>query len=159
MIVRVVAVGRVRDPALRSACDEYAARAGRYMRLEVREVAEARGKFTAAAKLGAEAERLLAAIPGRGHGVALTRAGVSLTSDAFAKRFAGWQQEARDMAFLIGSADGLDPEVLDRCGTHVSLSTMTLPHELARLVLLEQLYRVGTILRGEPYHRGSRYAR
>src|SRR5947209_7585680 len=68
----------------------------------------------------------------------------------------GWPREARDVAFVIGGATGLDPAVFDRCDGRLSLSTWTLPHELARLVLLEQIYRAGTILRGEPYHKGSR---
>lgn len=158
MIVRVVAVGRLRDPAMRAACDDYAARAGRYFRLDVREVAETRGKITAAARLKMEGSKLLSAIPDGAQGVALTRGGVSLSSDAFAKRLHGWRQQARDVALVIGGAEGLDRAVLDRCATHLSLSPLTLPHEMARLVLLEQLYRAGTILKGEPYHRGQRRA-
>ena len=63
-------------------------------------------------------------------------------------------QSAPGVAFVIGGAFGLGPEVVDRSGKRLSLSSMTLPHEMARLFLAEQLYRAGTILRGEPYHKG-----
>ena len=85
----------------------------------------------------------------------MTRAGRSEDSARFAGRVAGWQRAARDVALLIGGAFGLDPAVLGQCDAQLSLSPLTLPHELARLVLLEQLYRAGTILKGEPYHKGS----
>ena len=74
--------------------------------------------------------------------------------------FATWLSEraleARDVSFLVGGAFGLGSGVLKKASHHLSLSPMTLPHEMARLLLFEQLYRAGTILRGEPYHKGSR---
>lgn len=156
MVLRVVAVGRVRDAALREACARYASRAARYFRLEVVEVRDAgRGARDPAAARRAEAAALAAAVPDGSRLVALTRAGRAESSEAFAQRVARWREEARDVALLLGGAFGLDPRLLDRCDDTLSLSALTLPHELARLVLLEQLYRAGTILRGEPYHKGG----
>jgi 23S rRNA (pseudouridine1915-N3)-methyltransferase len=154
MQVHVIAVGRVRDAALRAACDEYLGRARRYLRVEVHEVAAGKGRRPADV-LKAEAERLLAVLPERARGVALTRAGKGMTSAAFAERVGAWRRDARDVALVIGGAAGLDQRVLARCETRLSLSGMTLPHELARVVLLEQLYRACTILNGEPYHKGD----
>jgi 23S rRNA (pseudouridine1915-N3)-methyltransferase len=86
--------------------------------------------------------------------VALTRTGESWTSRDLAELTARWDQEGRDVAFAIGGADALPAEVLARAERRWSLSALTLPHDLARLVVYEQLYRAFTIRRGEPYHRG-----
>ncbi len=155
MIIRLLAVGRVRDAAITAACGEYLARARRYFRLEVREVTgRARGS-SPAERRRAEATALLAALAPGGTTVALTRGGRGDDSARFARRVAGWQQAGRDVTLVVGGAFGLDATILDRSDVALSLSALTLPHELARLVLLEQLYRAGTILKGEPYHKGA----
>lgn len=155
MIVRVVAVGRVRNAAVREACDAYAARIRRYQRLEIREVREAgRRERDAAAARRLEGAALLAAVPPGSHIVALTRGGEARTSEELAGLLNRWREQAHDVAFVLGGAHGLDAALLDRAHLRLTLSHMTLPHELARLVLLEQLYRAMTILRGEPYHKG-----
>lgn len=156
MIVRVVAVGRVRG-VLEDALREYEGRAGRYWRLEVAEVdAGARGRQDADAVRGAEGERILPRLPGGWKVVALTREGRSLSSRELAT-FMGDQALASvpGVAFVLGGAFGLDGPVLARADLRLALSGMTLPHELARVTLSEQLYRAGTILRGEPYHKGA----
>jgi 23S rRNA (pseudouridine1915-N3)-methyltransferase len=140
MRYRVVAVGRLRDAALRAASDEYLGRLRRYARVEEHEVKD-------------EA-RVLGAVPEDARLVALTRTGESWTSRDLAELTARWDQEGRDVAFAIGGADALPAEVLARAERRWSLSALTLPHELARLVVYEQLYRAFTIRRGEPYHRG-----
>jgi len=156
MIVHVAAVGRVRHAGLQAACDDYAGRARRYLKLEVHEVREAgRRAPDAVSTRRLEAERLAATLPTDARLVALTRTGVALTSRAFAERVEGWRADARDVAFLIGGAWGLDPDLIGRSEVQLRLGSFTLPHELARLVLLEQLYRAATILRGEPYHKGD----
>lgn len=155
MTLHLVAVGRVRDPALRAACEEYLGRIRKLWGLEIHEVRSPAGQFPAAERMRREGDLLLAAIPPRALSVALTRTGRSDTSEGFARRFAGWQATTRDVAFVIGGADGLDPRVHQRCEEALSLSSLTLPHELARVVLLEQLYRAGTIERGTPYHKGG----
>jgi 23S rRNA (pseudouridine1915-N3)-methyltransferase len=140
MRYRVVAVGRLRDAALRAASDEYLGRLRRYARVEEHEVKD-------------EA-RVLGAVPEGARLVALTRTGESWTSRDLAELTARWDQEGRDVAFAIGGADALPAEVLARAERRWSLSALTLPHDLARLVVYEQLYRAFTIRRGEPYHRG-----
>jgi len=76
-----------------------------------------------------------------------------MTSEAFARWLQGTRESARDVAFAIGGAYGLSEELRGRARLRLSLAPWTLPHELARLVLAEQLYRAGTIVRGEPYHK------
>jgi 23S rRNA (pseudouridine1915-N3)-methyltransferase len=156
MVVRVVAVGRLRHAGLRALCDEYRRRAERGLRIEVREVAEAgRRGGTPAETRRIEAERLRAAVPAGTRLVALTRAGRALASDDFAALVGRWREEARDVALLLGGAFGLDAGLLARVELRLSLSPFTLPHELARVVLMEQLYRAVSILRGDPYHKGA----
>jgi 23S rRNA (pseudouridine1915-N3)-methyltransferase len=156
MVIRVLAVGRVRHAGLRAACEDYAGRTRRYLTLEVQEVREAgRRAADAATARRLEGERLAASVPAGATVVALTRTGSACTSGAFARRVGRWREEARDVAFLIGGAFGLDPDLIGRSEVRLRLAPFTLPHELARLVLLEQLYRAATILRGEPYHKGD----
>ncbi|HEX9282982.1 MAG TPA: 23S rRNA (pseudouridine(1915)-N(3))-methyltransferase RlmH [Gemmatimonadales bacterium] len=140
MRYRVVAVGRVKDAALRAACDEYLGRLRRYARLEEREVKD-------------EA-RLLEAIPEGSRLVALSEAGEQCTSVQLADWTARWEMDGRDVTFAIGGAEALPAPALERAERVWSLSQLTLPHELARVILYEQLYRAYTIRRGEPYHRG-----
>ena len=157
MVFHILAVGRVRDAALRDACEKYAGRAGRYFKLDIVEVPDsARGQRTGAEARRMEGAALLRKIPAGTTAVALTREGESEDSPGFADRMTRWQRDAHDVYFVIGGAGGLDPAVLERCDGKLSLSRWTLPHELARVVLLEQIYRAGTILRGEPYHKGPR---
>jgi 23S rRNA (pseudouridine1915-N3)-methyltransferase len=155
MVLHLVAVGRVSDPPLRAACEDYLGRIRKMWDLEVHEVRSPAGKFPPQERLRREGERLLAAIPEHALSVALTRTGRSESSEGLARRLAGWQAATRDVAFVIGGADGLDRPVHQRCEASLSLSALTLPHELARLVLLEQIYRAGTIRRGTPYHKGG----
>jgi len=155
MTLHVVAVGRVRDAALRAACNEYLVRLRRQGGVTVHEVADAgRAGATPAVARRIEAERVRAACPPRAYLVALTRAGRDRTSEQLAEQVGRWRGSPRDVAVLIGGAWGLADSLLAEADATLSLSALTLPHELARLVLLEQLYRAGTILRGEPYHKG-----
>ncbi len=156
MVLYLVAVGRVRDAAFTAACDEYIARIRRTQRLELKEVREAgRRARDASTVLRLEADALLAAIPEGSRPFALTRGGRGYTSEQFARQLRAWQHDARDIALIIGGAHGLDQRVLDRTEGTLSLSQLTMPHELVRVVLTEQLYRALTIMRGEPYHKGS----
>ena len=141
MRYQVVAVGRMKDAALRAACDEYLDRLRHYAKVEEREVKD-------------EA-RILGAIPEGSRLVALSRQGEECTSVQLAEWTARWEVDGRDITVAIGGADALPGDVLRGAERVWSLSRLTLPHELARLVLYEQLYRAYTIRRGEPYHRGS----
>lgn len=156
MIVRVVAVGRVRG-ALDEAVRHYEGRAGRYWRLEVDEVeAGAKGRSEPRLVREAEARRIVPRLPAPGTVVALTRDGNPLSSRELADLLQGEALASTgEVAFVLGGAFGLDAAVLSRARLRLSLSPMTLPHELARVVLAEQLYRAGTIQRGEPYHKGA----
>jgi 23S rRNA (pseudouridine1915-N3)-methyltransferase len=87
--------------------------------------------------------------------VALDERGTALSSPEFARRLSGWTFDTRDLAFLIGGADGLTPELCDRAEARISFGPMVWPHMLARVMLAEQLYRAASILAGSPYHRGG----
>jgi 23S rRNA (pseudouridine1915-N3)-methyltransferase len=100
-----------------------------------------------------EGRRLRDRIPSAAAIVACDPGGVLLTSAQFAQWSQEWRERAQDVAFCIGGAHGLSDAVLSAAVLRLSLSKLTFPHELARLVLVEQLYRAGTILRGEPYHK------
>lgn len=157
MKVRILVVGPVRGP-LAAAVSEYEARAGRYWRMEVTEVAAgARGRNPPAERVRAEeARRLLARIEPGAELWALTRSGKGTSSRRLARDLeARAVRSVTEVVFVIGGAFGLDDSVLERAVRRLSVSPLTLPHEMARLVLAEQLYRAGTILRNEPYHKGA----
>lgn len=157
MRVAVVAVGRVRG-ALEASVSDYEERARRYWKLEVVEVeAGAPGRDASAERVKeAEAERIVARLPGSFTVIALTRTGKGMSSRELAAMLESEAvRSSPGVVFLLGGAYGLSPGVLERSHRRVSLSPLTLPHEMARLVLAEQLYRAGTLLRGEPYHKGA----
>jgi 23S rRNA (pseudouridine1915-N3)-methyltransferase len=154
----VAAVGRLKD-AERDLCERYAERfdaAGKSLKLgplKICEIPESRAA-TPELRKGDEAQRLAKAASGADVTVALDEGGRPLASEAFAR----WLAQERDagaktMAFLIGGPDGHGAAALAASKLRLSLGAMTLPHGLARAVLLEQLYRTATILSGHPYHR------
>jgi 23S rRNA (pseudouridine1915-N3)-methyltransferase len=152
----VVSVGKARG-ALGEAIAEYEGRARRYFAFEAHEVKEApyRRRGDAPRVRDEEGSRLLARVPAGAQVVALHETGTRWTSARMAEYLAGLQVSAvPGAAFVIGGAYGLSDDLLARADHVLSLSAFTLPHELARLVLAEQLYRAGTIARGEPYHKG-----
>ena len=154
MRIVVAVVGKPRDAALAAAIREYESRAARYWPLEVREVREESGRSLPDDQVRSrEAERLSATVPAGAHLVSCERDGVGMTSEAFAQWVQRRREEAKDVAFVIGGAFGLDESIQRVTATKLSLAPWTLPHELARLVLAEQLYRAGTIVRREPYHK------
>lgn len=156
MKITILAVGSPHGrlaPAIR----EYEDRAARYWKLETRTVDPAKATRNRPEDeiRAAEAERLTAAVPDRTEIVALTRRGKSWTS----RKLASYLNElgvrsGGGATFVIGGAYGLHDSLLRRAQRRLSLSSMTLPHDLARLLLAEQLYRAGTIIRREPYHKG-----
>jgi 23S rRNA (pseudouridine1915-N3)-methyltransferase len=139
--IRVLAVGRAKAPLWAAAEADYLARIGRHADVEVREV-----KDDAA---------LLAALPPRAKLVALDARGELLSSEEIAKKIIGAAEQhggGAPLAFAIGGADGLSAAVRARAEKTLAFGRITLPHRLARLVLVEQIYRAYAILRGEPYH-------
>ena len=154
MKIRIVALGH-RTPAwVSDGFDDYARRLPREFALELAEIKPEprdRGK-TVEQVLAAEAQRIASATKGW-HVVALDERGERWTTARLADRLRAWRDEALDVAFVIGSADGLAASI--KCGARavVSLSALTLPHSLVRILLAEQLYRAASLLRGHPYHR------
>lgn len=156
MKIVVVAVGRAKG-AVGEAVAEYESRVRRYFPFEAHEVKEEpyRGRGDAPRVRSEEGKRLLARVPAGAGVVALHEGGSAWDSPRLADYLAKLQVGAAPgAAFLIGGAYGLSDEVLARAAHRLALGALTLPHELARLVLTEQLYRAGTLLRGEPYHKG-----
>lgn len=150
----VAVVGKPRDANLAGAIRDYEARAGRYWPLQIHEVREEPARSGSADLVRErEGERLLAALPAGAQIVACDVIGKSMTSEQFAAWLQKLREQARDVGIVIGGAYGLGDVVRQRAATSLSLAPWTLPHELARLVLAEQLYRAGTIGRGEPYHK------
>jgi 23S rRNA (pseudouridine1915-N3)-methyltransferase len=134
-----VAVGRLR-PYYREAADDYLRRLRRYLRIEELEL-RVRGRRT-----------MQDAIEGW-CAVALTRDGTAWSSEDLARRLGEWRLAGRPVALVIGGPEGLEPAVLETAHLRWSLGPLTLPHELARVVVLEQLYRAATMLAGHPYHQ------
>ena len=151
--MRVLAVGRDRSGLYAPAVAEYVGRLERYLRFELVEIPEARKHAGTARAKEEEGEALLRRIEARERVVALDERGREHRSDELARRVESWLGGGRDVALVLGGADGLSSEVLRRADETLALSRMTLAHRLARLVLVEQLYRSMTILRGEPYHK------
>lgn len=158
-MIRLLCVGKIREAHFRSAIAEYEKRLSRYTKLEILEVAEEKAPEALSAALREqvrrfESERLLEKAGEGEFLVALTPGGVSLSSEAFAQKLAGWQNAGKSrIAFLIGGSLGLSPEALARADVCLSFSEMTFPHQLFRVMLLEQIYRAFRILGNEPYHK------
>lgn len=154
MRVSVVVIGRPRHAGLADAIRDYETRAARYWPLEVVEVKEEPGRgLSGDVVREREGARLAERLPSEAIVVACDPGGVVMDSDAFARWLQEQRDSARSVSFVIGGAHGLGSVVRTRANRRLSLAPWTLPHEVARLVLAEQLYRAGTISRGEPYHK------
>ena len=152
----VIAVGARQPGWVDAAFDDYAKRMPREARLELRCVkpeSRASGRSTTQ-MLAREAERVEAALPRDCEQVVLDEHGERPDSTGFSRRIERWLAGGRDVAFIIGGADGLAPRLKHSAHALLALSAMTLPHGLARVLLAEQLYRGLSILRNHPYHRG-----
>ncbi len=154
MHITVVAVG-LRQPAWADeAVRDYLGRFPKDFTVVVKEVkAEPRAGQPAAKLMQLEAERIRKAIPAGDIVVAMDEHGRDFTTMDFAKKVDGWKNEGCGVTFLIGGADGLDPELKKGCRMMLRLSSMTLPHAFARVMLVEQIYRAWSILNNHPYHR------
>jgi 23S rRNA (pseudouridine1915-N3)-methyltransferase len=151
MEITVAAVGRMRSGPLKALWDDYAKRLT--WPVSLREVEEKRPLGSAALKKR-EGELLLKALPRECYRVALDASGRSLDSPAFAKRIVQWmEQSGGHIGFMIGGADGLDSGLVKDASFVLGLGAMTWPHMLARIMLIEQIYRAQCILTNHPYHR------
>jgi 23S rRNA (pseudouridine1915-N3)-methyltransferase len=150
----VAVVGKARNQALGEAIRDYEKRAARYWPLDVHEVREERAAGISVDKvIEREGQRLADKLPDRAQTVTCDIKGRAFNSTQFAEFLQSAREQDRDLAFLIGGAFGLASDLTSRSSVKLSLAPWTLPHELARLVLVEQIYRAGTIVRGEPYHK------
>ena len=150
----LLAVGKLR-PGYREVADDYLRRLGRHLKVREIEVREASRAPTIETQRAEEGTRLLAKRPRASRLIALAREGTGWSSEELARRLERWTSEARPVALAIGGSHGLSPDLLASASDRWSLGPLTLPHELARVVVAEQLYRANTILRGEPYHKGA----
>ncbi|MGH8119900.1 MAG: 23S rRNA (pseudouridine(1915)-N(3))-methyltransferase RlmH [Gammaproteobacteria bacterium] len=151
----LIAVGRRMPAWVTAGFTEYNKRLPRELCLKLIEITPAvRTKSTTTGKaLAAEAQRIRDALPQDALVIALDEHGIQFNSQVLSRKIAAWNRQGRDLAFIIGGTDGIDGELKQTADLLWSLSTMTLPHALARIIVVEQIYRAWTILQNHPYHR------
>lgn len=155
MKLRLLAVGARSPDWVAAGFADYARRMPRHCPLELVEIEPASRKgWTTDRVLAAEGERMLARTGPTDHVVALAVTGRTCSTEALSRMLDNWCMQGNDVSFLIGGADGLSPACLARAADTLSLSALTFPHQLVRVMLAEQLYRAWTLLQGHPYHRG-----
>ncbi len=158
MNISILAVGKLKDRFFEEGCAEYEKRLSRYCALRVKEAADEKAPEDLSPAQeeqvkDREGKRLLALLDPKDHVIALTVTGKAYTSEELAQRIGRLRDRGRNVSFLIGGSLGLSKEAVARADEELSLSKLTLPHRLARLVLLEQLYRSFKILNRETYHK------
>lgn len=155
MKVRVLAIGPKMPGWVQQATDEYIKRLPRELPLEFIPLAlgnRAKNQ-SAASAIAQEGDAMLNAIRDKEQVVALDLSGKSWSTRQVAEKLEGWQLSGKDLVFLIGGPDGLDPRCLARADERWCLSNLTLPHPLVRVLLAEQFYRAWTITKNHPYHK------
>lgn len=155
MKLNLLAVGTKMPAWVTAGYAEYAKRMPRDCSVHLHEIAPAkRGKSGAATQwMREEGDRIMAAIPSNHHVVVLDVKGKSWSTEDLAKQLENWQADGRDVSLVVGGPDGLDAACLQRADQKWSLSALTLPHPLVRVLLAEQLYRAWTVTQNHPYHR------
>jgi 23S rRNA (pseudouridine1915-N3)-methyltransferase len=155
----VISIGRLKQGPERELAERYRERfddIGRklgFRGLEIHEIAESRAR-DAATRIAEEASAISAAIPEKSVLVALDERGDNIGSTAFARQLGRWRDEqVANAIFAIGGADGLSPDLRRKARLRVAFGSATWPHQMVRVMLLEQIYRAATILAGHPYHR------
>ena len=156
--VKLIVLGTLKEAYLRDAAAEYEKRLGAFCRFELVQLKEERlsddpseGEIRKA--LAREATAILAQIPPRAYCIAMCVEGKQLSSEELAEKMAAIEQEAGEVCLIIGSSYGLAPEVKARADFRLSVSKLTFPHQLMRVILLEATYRAFTIIKGTPYHK------
>jgi len=150
----ILAVGHKLPEWVAKGCAEYLKRMPRELPMSVVEIKpEMRGSKTREQLLAAEKVRLQAALQGFRRIVVLDERGTDLTTVQLAQRLEDWMREGGDTAFVIGGADGIDAALKQQADESIRLSSLTLPHAMARLILCEQLYRAHSVVNNHPYHR------
>lgn len=155
MQVRLIAVGSRTPGWVRTACEDYITRLGSRLKVSVTEIglSPRSRRGSAGRAVAQEGERVLATLRREDYLVALDERGTEFSTRELAAWLKARIEEGTDLAFVIGGPDGLAPEVLARSRLRWSLTRLTLPHALARVLLAEQLYRAMSLLAGHPYHR------
>ncbi|MGM0534743.1 MAG: 23S rRNA (pseudouridine(1915)-N(3))-methyltransferase RlmH [Pseudomonadota bacterium] len=155
MRIRLLAVGTRMPVWVSQGVEEYRKRLPRDFALEVEEIAPGqRGRNADVTRaMALEAERIRGRLKGGEHRVALEVGGKAWSTEQLAREADAWRLEGRDVALLVGGPDGLEPSLSASADQRWSLSPLTLPHPLVRILLAEQLYRAWTLLVGHPYHR------
>lgn len=148
MKCQIVAVGHKMPSWCEVACAEYAKRLTRFLKYSFVEI-----PTETHAKKDDEGRKILQKIPSHHYVIALDEHGSTWTTVEFSKKMALWQQQSQDITFIIGGPDGLSKDCLARANTTWSLSALTFPHPLVRVLLLEQFYRAMSLLANHPYHR------
>ena len=149
--MRILCVGKLKEDWQKEACREYIKRISRFEKSEIVEVDDL--PETDPRAMEKEGEALLARLRPEELAVALTLDGVADDSPSLARRYDAWRASGRRICFVIGGSLGLDEAVIRRSDAKLSLSRLTFPHALARIVLLEQVYRAHMILSGARYHK------
>ena len=154
MRLTLIAVGRLKERYWREAADEYLKRLGPYATVRAVEIDDRDSGRDQSRALAEEGADILRAIPEGAHVITLEIGGKQRSSEQFAARLAELALDGRSsVAFVVGGSVGLSADVLKRADERMSFGAMTLPHNMARVVLLEQIYRAFRINRGEPYHK------
>ncbi len=157
MKLHILSVGHKPPAWVAEGIEDYARRMPRELPVVLTEIRPAgrigKAAVNTAHARAAERDRIVAAIPPHSVKVALDEHGKTLTTAQLANQLQDWMLEGRDVCFIIGGADGLDEGVKESANLVFSLSRLTMPHALARVVLVEQLYRAASIMRNHPYHR------
>lgn len=150
--LRIIAVGRIRTSWWKEACDYYVKMISRWQKIEIVETRDSEASLPVKERISQEGERLLEKLLPGEFAIALGENGRGMTSPAFAEFLERLGYSAKKPAFIIGGPFGLSEKVLQRSGVILSLSPMTFPHELARTLLLEQIFRASCIRNNFPYH-------
>ncbi|AON55879.1 23S rRNA (pseudouridine(1915)-N(3))-methyltransferase RlmH [Herbaspirillum seropedicae] len=155
MQLLIAAVGHKMPAWIETGFQEYAKRMPPECRIILKEIkpVERSGSRTAEIVMAQEREKIEAALPKGARVIALDERGRDWTSVQLSQQLVQWQQDGRDVAFVIGGADGLDPGFKAGADTLIRISSMTLPHGMVRVMLAEQLYRAWSITQNHPYHR------
>ena len=159
MKITLITVGKIKEKYFTDAIAEYAKRLSRYCKLEIIEVADEKTPDGASEALEnqikeKEGERILSKVPDSAYVVALAIEGKQLSSEELADKMEKWNVNGvSHLVFIIGGSLGITPKVLNRADFKLSFSRMTFPHQLMRVVLLEQIYRSFRIRNNEPYHK------
>ncbi len=156
--VKIITVGSLKENFLRDAVAEYSKRLSRFCRLEIIELKESRLDEAPSAKeieasLAVEAEKILFSVPQQAAVFALCVEGKQLSSEELAEKIEGFTQTTSDLVFVIGSSHGLSEKVKERADFRLSVSKLTFPHQLMRVILLESIYRSYNIQNGTKYHK------